>query len=61
MTISRGLAYGAAVCWSFVLVGVTAIALGDTGGINAVVGAGTPGLVFTVGSIIEHQRARRRS
>lgn len=60
MTISRGLAYGAAVCWSFVLVGATVITLGDHGGINAVVGAGVPALVFTVGSVLEHQRARRR-
>lgn len=59
MSLSRGLAYAAAVCWGFALLGATAIALGERGGINPVIGAGVPALVFTVGSVVEYRANRR--
>ncbi|MCX5365962.1 hypothetical protein OG864_45510 [Streptomyces sp. NBC_00124] len=59
MSLSRGFAYAAAVCWGFVLLGATAVALGDPGGLTPIFGAGVPALVFTTGACIERHTSRR--
>lgn len=60
MTLAKGFAYFAATCWAFVLVGATAMALGDPQGINAVIGAGVPAVIFTIGACIERHTGRRQ-
>ncbi len=59
-SVAKGMACLATICWLFVAVGALAVALGDGEGINAVVGAGLPGIAFTIGAAYEHHTATTR-
>jgi lipopolysaccharide export LptBFGC system permease protein LptF len=56
--LAKALAYFAAICWGFVILGATFMALGEPAAINPVIGAGVPAVACTVGAYLEHRSSR---